>query len=455
MHLKITSPGRIKAVLRWFSLALLVVTIHYLSQTTSVLNHLNATTTTGIAQSYDVSNPHFGWQPDIAPTMNCSWRECFQEGHNCTTCRDSVEDLGPPPDDDPSDQWIPDDWVPDVTMLHKMMLAGKDAKGRPWPPVLDQELCEDIGFYDPSTTEDDYAKTRKSPFVVSFSHCRVCLGSYPYPPSLPLVITNIPLKVQMLSPTEKTPKIMCMIYSMEHNHATNIRVMRETWASYCDGFLVFSTVNDPRIPAISVPHEGPEIYKNMWQKVRSMMNFVGTHYLKDFDFFYQGGEDMYAIPQNLKLYLKQLLDEGNKTSDDDFFIGQRFEWPGWSGVFNVGGPGYVLSRGLLRKYLEEGYEHPDCAPDAQVSHEDIMMGKCLRAVFGVEPMDSRDSDLRQRFHHANIEWYIRRNIHTLSRLFYDQPTQEGARCCSPNTVAFHYVKNPAMVRHIHSLIYHC
>jgi hypothetical protein len=26
-----------------------------------------------------------------------------------------------------------------------MMLAGKDAEGRPWPPSLDSEMCEDIG----------------------------------------------------------------------------------------------------------------------------------------------------------------------------------------------------------------------------------------------------------------------------------------------------------------------
>jgi hypothetical protein len=70
--------------------------------------------------------------------MNCSWRQCFQDLHNCSSCRDSVEDLGTAP-------VTPDNWIPDVTMLHRMMLAGKDANGRPWPPPLDLELCEDIG----------------------------------------------------------------------------------------------------------------------------------------------------------------------------------------------------------------------------------------------------------------------------------------------------------------------
>ena len=94
-----------------------------------------------------------------------------------------------------------------------------------------------------------------------------------------------------VSELQTTPKIMCMVYTMEVNHATNIRAMRETWAPYCDGFLAFSTANDPRIPAIALPHDGPEEYNNMWQKVRSIWKFVGTHYLDDFDFFFQGGED--------------------------------------------------------------------------------------------------------------------------------------------------------------------
>jgi hypothetical protein len=38
----------------------------------------------------------------------------------------------------------PETWIPDVTMLHSMMLEGKDANGRPWPPALDSELCEQI-----------------------------------------------------------------------------------------------------------------------------------------------------------------------------------------------------------------------------------------------------------------------------------------------------------------------
>jgi hypothetical protein len=93
----------------------------------------------GTEQQFGIlSNPHYGWQPTIPEKMGCSWRTCFEEVHNCSSCRDSLNDWGTAPA-------APDHWIPDVTTLHRMMLAGKDANGHPWPPSLDLELCEDIG----------------------------------------------------------------------------------------------------------------------------------------------------------------------------------------------------------------------------------------------------------------------------------------------------------------------
>lgn len=89
------------------------------------------------------SNPYFGWQPSIATQQQqqttCSWRECFKPDHShCRICRDLPEDMGQVPEP-------PSGWVPDVTMLHRMRMRGKDSQGRPWPPPLDSELCQDIG----------------------------------------------------------------------------------------------------------------------------------------------------------------------------------------------------------------------------------------------------------------------------------------------------------------------
>jgi glycoprotein-N-acetylgalactosamine 3-beta-galactosyltransferase len=248
---------------------------------------------------------------------------------------------------------------------------------------------------------------------------------------------------------------------MEENHATNIRAMRETWAPYCDGFLVFSTANDPRIPAISIPHNGPEHYNNMWQKIRSILKFVGTHYLDDFDFFYQGGEDLFVITQNLKRYLQQLMDQDNKTAEDDYFVGRRFKGGGSQGYFNTGGAGYALSRGTLRKYVNKGWNNTNCHISVPTSMEDVMISQCLLRVFGIGLTDTRDHELRERFHHFPPErlytWRPRgrRRSDWYSAYNRDWPPMTEEMCCSPESVSFHYIKKPAQVRHLHALINTC
>jgi len=259
--------------------------------------------------------------------------------------------------------------------------------------------------------------------------------------------------------TNPTPKVLCMIYSMEPNHPTNIRAMRETWASYCDGFVVFSTKDDPRTPAIVIPHIGPEGYNNMWQKVRSIWKFVGTYYLDDFDFFFLGGEDLFVIPQNLKGYLQELLEQNQtRTADDDFFLGRRFHGPDSIGYFNSGGSGYVLSRGALRKYIQLGFDHPDCSPTARTSAEDVMMAQCLDKVFQIGLIDTRDSELRERFHPFSPEKHYQwrpREGDWYTQYTRDWPQLLDEKCCSPHSISFHYIKQPAMVRHLHALIHSC
>jgi glycoprotein-N-acetylgalactosamine 3-beta-galactosyltransferase len=275
------------------------------------------------------------------------------------------------------------------------------------------------------------------------------------------VFEKAQITVTPLSRSERTPTIMCMVYTMEANHASNIRAMRETWAPYCDGFLAFSTADDPRIPAISLPHDGKEEYNNMWQKVRSIWKFVGTHYLEDFDFFFQGGEDLFVIPQNLKRFLQQMLDQAKATPDNDFFVGRRFKGYGENNYFNSGGAGYALSRGTLRKYIKEGWDHPKCSPQRHTAMEDVMIAECLRNVFQIGLTDTRDIELRERFHpfapqshyqwrppsEGNKDWYADYN--------QEWPPLLDEMCCSPESVSFHYIKKPAMVRHLHALLNSC
>ncbi|KAI2488689.1 glycoprotein-N-acetylgalactosamine 3-beta-galactosyltransferase [Fragilaria crotonensis] len=216
------------------------------------------------------SSSWYGWQPKIHPEADCKWRKCFRDKHRCRkTCRDDPEAMGK----SPRESDIPSNWVPDVTILRRMFLAQNDAKGNPWPPPLPKELCEPIG--DSGNRRDRNLE----------------------------LLEAIPIVAEPLRGPATGPKILCMIYTVASAHAAQVRAIRETWAGGCDGFLAFSTESDPRIPAISLPHDGEESYDNMWQKVRSIWRFVHKHYTDDFDFFILGGDDLFVLPQNLRSYL--------------------------------------------------------------------------------------------------------------------------------------------------------
>lgn len=67
-------------------------------------------------------------------------------------------------------------------------------------------------------------------------------------------------------------KILCMVYTVHDSsgHNVNLEAVAHTWAQQCDGFWAASNVTDHKIGAIDLRHRGPEIYKNMYQKIRSM-----------------------------------------------------------------------------------------------------------------------------------------------------------------------------------------
>jgi glycoprotein-N-acetylgalactosamine 3-beta-galactosyltransferase len=205
-----------------------------------------------------------------------------------------------------------------------------------------------------------------------------------------------------------------------------------------------------------------------------------------------GGDDLYALPQNLRNYLSTVtidntlndtLNSNNNNNTilidpkiDDFFGGRRLQQLNppqdfYKGkrintttniFFNSGGAGYVLSQETVRKLYTIGLDHKKCFPRMHNAQEDVMIARCLKDVFDIGLVDTRDIQGRERFHPftpgthytwkppippAKGDWYEEYN-----RLW---PPKLKEQCCAPDSVSFHYMKNPALVRHIHSLLYFC
>jgi len=363
--------------------------------------------------TYAVLNPWYGWQPEIHP-MDCSWDQCMMENHKCKFCRDAPEDLNVTNSSSSLDPGP--DWIPDVTMLRRMFLDGHDANGNPWPPPLGDDLC--------------WARNK--------SRTKELLDVVP--------IMGAPLP---RTPETTNNKILCMIYTKEDRHATTIRAMRETWAAGCDGFLAFSTKTDPRIPAIRLKKLYAEKYRNMWQKVRSMDRFVGKHYINQFDWFYIGGDDLVAFPQKLKDYLAKF------DSSKPNYIGRRFKDDKVG--FNTGGAGYALSRPAYQ-CLVDHLDDKRCNPLKKTSQEDTMTALCLRKACKIHYTDTRDEELRERFHHfsASFEYRYKGRLNWYKGYNREWgPVLLGKNCCSPETVNFHYMKNPASLRYVYHYVHNC
>ena len=360
----------------------------------------------------------FGWQPKISLESSefCTVQKCLQQLPKCLRyCREAPMDFSNVPA-------VAFDWIPDPTMLRRMLINGRDANNDVWPPTLPKEYCEPIGPAD----------TNKK------------------------LIDGVPIRG--MDALEAGPSIFCGIYTMEKNHATNIRAMRETWAPHCDGFVAFSTATDPRIPAIAIEHEGPEEYNNMWQKSRSIWKFIGKHYRKDFDYFILGGERSFCSAWQLETILEK---PGPVSQTTTCFAGRRFKGYGDNNYFNSGGAGYVLSRGTLLKLFEQGLDNRECHAHGHTPTEDVMIAECLRKVFKIGLTDTRDAEGRERFHPfapgthltwkhpapGKTDWYENYNNEWGIKL--------GLECCAPDSVSFHYIKKPAMVRHLFSLLYLC
>ncbi|KAL7539102.1 hypothetical protein ACHAXR_009023 [Thalassiosira sp. AJA248-18] len=392
-------------------------------------------------------NPNLGWQPPPSHLdISFSWRTCFNkavtDSDRPAGCRENITELGSAPTAEK-------DWVPDVTMIREMFMYGKDRYGNVFPPPLDNELCENIN----GQTGGMEGDTNKE--CILQSNIR-SLGALNATTVKIAATTNHSESVDGQFLEVPAPKIMCMVYTMANSHANRIRAIRETWAGGCDGFLAFSTESDPRLPAISIEHEGPEAYDNMWQKVRSIWKFVGTHYLSDFDWFLIGGDDLFVLPYNLKAYLASLAEkDGADPKTKEYYVGRRLKRKNDKDYFNGGGPGYLLSQATLRKFYVNLNDTQHCFANERTSMEDVMAARCLRHL-GIQFTDTRDSRGRERFHHyppgklfhgGHLEWYTAFNR--------EWGIKQGKDCCAPDSVSFHYIKEPSMMRHLQILLQHC
>ena len=271
--------------------------------------------------------------------------------------------------------------------------------------------------------------------------------------------------------------LLCLVYTIGKNHAGGPTQCRDTWGSRCDGFVVMSDEEDAALPAARVAHEGPEVYNNIWQKVRSIWKYVHHAYASHFDWFVIGGDDLFVIAPNLRAYLTSPeIAAASEGGAKPLFLVRRFQIPN-AQLFNSGGAGYVLNRAAL-ELLVKNLDATKCRPHQKVFAEDVNVAHCLKVAGDVEPFDTRDStwhadaavagsgkENRERFHPftpgQHLTWRPprKRKANGQSVDWYENYNAPwgvglGVDCCSEHSVSFHYVK-PNLMPHVSALLFDC
>lgn len=208
-------------------------------------------------------------------------------------------------------------------------------------------------------------------------------------------------------------RILCMVYTHSNNH-DSLRSIARTWARQCDGFFAASNVTDHSIGAIDLPHQGLEVYSNMWQKVRSMWAYVHEHYRDEFDFYHIGGDDIYMWPDHLRAYLAsaevaEYTEHAHIDNVGAWLLahGQQvmtakprpmlFGEPSANvreDVYANGAAGYTLNRAALELYAREGLR--SFRSELERSFEDVQLGMFFHSR-GVPVVNTLDSAGRMRY----------------------------------------------------------
>lgn len=121
-----------------------------------------------------------------------------------------------------------------------------------------------------------------------------------------------------------------------------------------------------------------------------MISINHPHFYPQYDYFHIGGDDLYLIVENLRLYLEseeiQLASNGGHTLPDGteemqtpLFMGRRFAEGGdREKMFISGGAGYTMNKATLKTLVVDGF--PQYFPHMHTFSEDVMVATTLRKV---------------------------------------------------------------------------
>lgn len=116
----------------------------------------------------------------------------------------------------------------------------------------------------------------------------------------------------------KTPKILCIMLTSQHNHETKAIHLKNTWGKHCDKLIFTSTKTDNNLGSIGFPVN--DDYKHLWSKIKLVFHYVYKNFVDDYDWIFKGDDDTFAIMENMKYLLSAY------SPQDLIYFGHRFKF---------------------------------------------------------------------------------------------------------------------------------
>lgn len=259
----------------------------------------------------------------------------------------------------------------------------------------------------------------------------------------PINMTTKPAETTMED--VKRIRILCFLNTRPATHGNRAVHILETWGRHCNKILFSSTLTDVNLGAIGF--NVSDDHNSMWGKEKLMLQFIYKNFYNEYDWFFKGDDDSFAIIENMRFMLSAY------SRDDPIYFGYKFSRPFLKWGYFSGGGGYVMSRKAVRIFVEKiltnrhfyrgkKVKHSMCHIETDREVEDIHISVCLDH-YNVYAGDSRDLVKRDRFFvwwpqvhlfgsPAWTNWYWK------TKYYFND---EGLDCCSNYSIGFHYV-NP-------------
>lgn len=223
------------------------------------------------------------------------------------------------------------------------------------------------------------------------------------------------------------------LYSVVHVHCVvfvkktrNAFTIKNTWAKRCNEVIFFGLENSSDISVIVLRP------KSSWQYLCDAIRYLWQNNKENLHWALFVPDDIFAIPENLRYYVASL------DYNEPHYLGNDITF--WGNAYNVGGAGYVLSKGVIYALQMKFNSSESCLKSGKYwRNEDFYLGKHLGGM-GITPTNTKDNSGCNRFQRYNLNYVMDPHTYTVPSSGHSLSSQITPGCYSDHVITFNGIE---------------